>query len=73
MEHIPSESSEDDASGSDDEWLPEKQGEGSGLVSASSSDSGSEDAEGAVGGEVAEDAGGAEDVPPDRAQGQKKN
>lgn len=32
---------------------------------ASSSDNGSEDAEGAVGGE------GAENVPPDRAQGQK--
>ncbi|KAF5897137.1 Uncharacterized protein DAT39_013177, partial [Clarias magur] len=56
VEHIPSESSEDDVSSSDDEWLPEK-GEGSGLVNDSSNDSGSEDedAEGAVGGEVAED------------------
>lgn len=45
------ESSEDDAGGSDDEWLPGKEG----LANASSSDS------------------GAEDVPSDRAQGQKKS
>ncbi|XP_058235983.1 activating transcription factor 7-interacting protein 1 isoform X3 [Hemibagrus wyckioides] len=71
VEHIPPESSEDDVSASDDEWLPEKQG-GSGLANASSSDSGSEDSEGTMGGEVAEDVEGAEDVPPDRAQGQKR-
>lgn len=41
VEQIPSESSEDDASGSDDEWLPEKEG----LANTSSrpSDRGAED------------------------------
>lgn len=45
VEQIPSESSEDDASGSDDEWLPEKEG----LANASSIDSGAEGAEDAEG------------------------
>lgn len=49
VEYIPSESA-DDASGSDDEWLQEKQKDGSGLVTARSNDGRSEDAD------VAEDA-----------------
>lgn len=52
MRQIP-ESSEDDSSGSEDEWLPEKEA----LSYSSSSDSEAEEVE---------------DVPPDRAQGQKK-
>lgn len=61
MEEIP-ESDEEDDSGSEDEWLPEKEG----LVYSSSSDNKTEDAEGAG---QAEEVHG---VPPDRAQGQKK-
>lgn len=41
VEWVPSESSEDDAGGSDDEWLPENEG----LANASSSDSRAEGAE----------------------------
>lgn len=42
MEQMPSESSEDDASGGDFEWLLGKEG----VVNASSSDGGAEDDEG---------------------------
>lgn len=62
MEEIPPESSEDDACGSDDEWLPEK------GANDSSSDSGAEDAEDANAEGVEAEA---EDVPPNRAQEKK--
>lgn len=64
---MPSDSSEDDFSCSDDECLPDKRE----LVNGSSSDSEIEDAEGTEAveeGKVAEEAEGAEDVLPDKAQ-----
>lgn len=71
VEQLPSDSS-NDASGSDDEWLPEKRE----LANGSSSDSEAEDTESAEdveAVEVAEEAMGAKDVLPDKAQGNKKS
>lgn len=64
VEQMPSESSEDDASGSDDEWLPGKEG----VANASSSDSEAEDDEGAM---DAENEGVEEDVPINRGRVEK--
>lgn len=71
VQQIPSDSSEDDVSGSDDEWLPEKRE----LENGSSSDSEAEDVEGAEDAEEVEGAEedvGVEDVLPDKAQVHKK-
>lgn len=69
MAKLPQSSEGEDASNSEEEWLPEQEG----LANASSSDSGAEDTESekdAVGAEDANDCEGVEakNASPDRAQ-----
>ena len=78
MEELPQSSEEEDACGSEEEWLPEQEG----LANPSSSDSGAEDTESEkdVEGDEAEGAedanycegieAEAENASPDRAQGE---